>query len=81
MTLADVACYSAAMKVTGVVEHGVVKLPPDWQDGTPVQVETLPPEPGNELTRRLLKIAGTVEGLPADLAAQHDHYLYGTPQR
>jgi hypothetical protein len=26
-------------------------------------------------------IAGTAEGLPADLATQHDHYLHGTPKR
>ena len=28
----------------------------------------------------LAKLAGTVEG-PPDWAAQHDHYLYGTPKR
>ncbi len=69
------------MKVSGIVEDGMVRLPPDWKDGTPAQVETLAPERGNELTHRLLKIAGKVEGLPADLAAQHNHYLYGTPKR
>lgn len=69
------------MKHTGIVEGGVVKLPGGWKDGTPVQVETLAPEAGNELTRRLLAIAAKTEGLPTDLAAQHDHYLYGTPKR
>jgi hypothetical protein len=29
----------------------------------------------------LLKHAGKAEGLPEDLADQHDHYLYGTPKR
>jgi len=29
----------------------------------------------------LLEVAGTAEGLPADLAENHDHYLYGTPRR
>jgi hypothetical protein len=29
----------------------------------------------------LTDIAGTAQGLPADLAAQHDHYLHGTPKR
>ncbi len=24
---------------------------------------------------------GALDGLPDDLAAQHDHYLYGTPKR
>lgn len=69
------------MKHTGIVEGGMVKLPGNWKDGTPVQVESLAAEPGNELTRRLLEIAAKTEGLPTDLAAQHDHYLYGTPKR
>jgi hypothetical protein len=29
----------------------------------------------------LLKLAGTVEGLPSDMAKNHDHYLYGTPKK
>lgn len=29
----------------------------------------------------LLRLAGTAEGLPADLAENHDHYLYGMPRR
>jgi hypothetical protein len=33
------------------------------------------------LSRRLLKHAGTVPGLPADMARQHDHYIHGSPKR
>jgi hypothetical protein len=29
----------------------------------------------------LLSLAASAEGLPADLAHQHDHYLHGTPRR
>ncbi len=29
----------------------------------------------------LLDFATDLEGAPTDLAAQHDHYLYGTPKR
>jgi hypothetical protein len=29
----------------------------------------------------VLRVAGKAEGLPADLAENHDHYLYGTPKR
>ena len=29
----------------------------------------------------VLRVAGTAEGLPSDLAENHDHYLYGTPKR
>lgn len=32
------------MTYTGIVENGVVKLPSDWKDGTPVQVETVQDE-------------------------------------
>lgn len=66
----------------GVVENGVVKLPPDWKDGTPVLVEALEAEgPMNDLTRKFLELSEKTKGLPIDLAAQHDHYLYGTPKK
>jgi hypothetical protein len=29
----------------------------------------------------LQALAGTVRGLPPDLAEQHDHYLHGVPKR
>jgi hypothetical protein len=29
----------------------------------------------------LSSLAGTVEGLPADYAVNHDHYLHGVPKR
>ena len=29
----------------------------------------------------LQEVAGTAEGLPSDLASNHDHYLHGTPRR
>lgn len=72
------------MSFTGKVCGGVVILPPSviLPEGADVTVETVVAAPsGNELTRRLLKISERVEGLPADLAAQHDHYLYGTPKK
>ena len=28
----------------------------------------------------LLEVAGTAEGLPRDMARNHDHYLHGTPR-
>ncbi len=31
--------------------------------------------------QNLAKLAGAVEGLPADYALNHDHYLHGTPKR
>ena len=42
----------------------------------------LPDEQSEEpLSAFLLRVAGTAEGLPPDLAENHDHYLYGTPKR
>lgn len=29
----------------------------------------------------LLSFAGKAQGLPPEMAAQHDHYLHGTPKR
>ena len=41
-----------------------------------------PPRRGKEsLGDFVLRVAGTAEGLPADLAENHDHYLYGTAKR
>ncbi|MEW6253388.1 MAG: hypothetical protein AB1716_22325 [Planctomycetota bacterium] len=63
-----------------VLENGV-RLP----DGTRVNVEPIDGEPENERrpgwADELLKLAGKAKGLPADLADNHDHYLYGTPKK
>ena len=32
-------------------------------------------------TDQLLKFAAEIEGLPSDLAANHDHYLHGLPKK
>lgn len=34
-----------------------------------------------KLRATLLKFAGSVKGMPRDLARNHDHYLYGTPKK
>jgi hypothetical protein len=79
---------SKVMEITGVITNGTVVFdqPCPIPDGTKVTVR---PEPisddknatGSTLGKRLLKHAGTVSGLPEDLAEQHDHYLHGTPKR
>jgi hypothetical protein len=70
--------------LTGTVVNGVVILDggPVPPDGTRVEV-VVPAEPpaAPTLAERLLRHAGTVPGLPSDLAAQHDHYIHGTPKR
>lgn len=42
--------------------------------------ERAAPEPAKDFHELLSDMAGSIEG-PVDLAAEHDHYLYGTPKR
>jgi len=71
------------MTYKGHVENGIVVLdePASFPEGTKVRVE--PDESARELTlaERLKDVIGIVKGLPPDFAAQHDHYIHGTPKR
>jgi len=72
------------MTLPGTVVNGTIILdvPVAFADGTRVEVEIkVPGKAASPLGEALLKLAGTAVGLPADLAEQHDHYLYGTPKR
>lgn len=67
------------MTVLGTVKDGVVVLDPSPgqqvpPEGTRVVVSLAGPHAW------MLKFAGTVD-LPSDYAAQHDHYIHGTPKR
>jgi DNA-directed RNA polymerase beta subunit len=71
------------MTYHGHIKDGVVILndAPFFPDGTEVQVQIMPsalPATSN-LGQRLMKYAGKAEGLPTDLARNHDHYIHGTP--
>ena len=77
------------MEYNGQVRGGVVvfknEKPPE---GATVRVEvvgentcTAAGGQGGGLWSKLLEVAGTVEGLPSDMAEQHDHYIHGTPKR
>jgi hypothetical protein len=71
------------MTLDGTVRDGIIVLDNGVQipDGTRVQVVVADGvvEPPTLLS--LLKLAGAAKGLPADFAAQHDHYIHGTPKR
>ena len=58
---------------------------PSLPDGERVEVELKPlshAEPAEKPTLTgLLKFAGVLSDLPADFAAEHDHYIHGTPKR
>ncbi len=70
------------MELEGVVQNGVivvdgaVPLP----EGTRVKIVVEMPPRKPTLAERLLRHAGTVPGLPPDLAEQHDHYIHRTPK-
>ena len=70
------------MEYRGKVTGGVVVLEPgvDLPEGAEVRVEVLTPD-RTTLGQRLMKFAGRAQGLPADMAENHDHYLHGQPKR
>lgn len=79
-------------ELTGKVFNGVIILENGGTlpDGTIVRVEPLadlkPAESVNQVSQlreMLLRHAGAIADpeLPADLADNYDHYLYGTPKR
>jgi hypothetical protein len=72
------------MSFEGEVRNGVVVLDNGHQlaDGTRVEVNVRElPAAKTTLQDRLLKLAGTIDDLPADMARNHDHYIHGVPKR
>ena len=84
---AEVVMSTDSTELTGKVVNGVIVLdqPGTLQDGTAVRVRPIEKRSGTERTESLremlLSFAGTVEGLPPDMALNHDHYLYGVPEK
>lgn len=71
------------MTYRGHVKNGQILLdePAPLPEGARVRVEVLQTsESAPTIWDKLRGIAGTVEG-PEDWAANHDHYLHGTPKR
>ncbi len=71
----------------GKVKNGVVVFEKDagLPDGTEVRVEPFARDEGASvegptLAQQFADVIGTVPELPADMAAQHDHYLHGAPK-
>jgi hypothetical protein len=76
------------MSLEGRVQDGVVVFtrPGLLREGTrvrgePVSAEQTTAGNGPWLLAQLGDVVGAVDDLPDDLAAQHDHYLYGAPKR
>jgi hypothetical protein len=66
------------MSITTTVEGGRIVLPPDvhWPSGTVVRVEPVESQPPT-LWETLKDFDGMASDLPADLAANIDHYVHG----
>lgn len=76
----------AVMSITAVVQNNTIKLPVHVPDGTQVEVVLPAASSGGEIESAgsffdtVRDLVGSVEG-PADWAAEHDHYIHGTPKR
>ncbi len=70
---------------TGQVQNGVVVFDegtPPLPEGMRLRIQPIDMEKSLEdLSKALLELAGTVEGLPEDYAENLDHYLHGQPKR
>jgi hypothetical protein len=72
------------MSFEGTVMNGTIVLddPQTLPEGARVEVVLKPAEDQPKTLREfLIKNAGCMTDLPADFAAQHDHYIHGTPKR
>lgn len=70
------------MDYQGIVQNGVIVLDNGCAlpEGTRVRLEPLEKQP-ETLGQRLMRFAGIVDGLPSDMAKNHDHYIHGQPQK
>ena len=78
------------MTYRGRVKNGVIVLEDAGvlAEGTTVRVQPLlrrpdkkKPGKAQSLGQRLMKFAGTVKGLPKDMAKNHDHYIHGARRK
>jgi hypothetical protein len=72
-----VSSEECGMSITTTVEGGKIVLPPDvhWPSGTVVRVEPVESQPPT-LWEALKEFDGIAGDLPADLAANIDHYVH-----
>lgn len=78
--------YTATVSITAIVEKDTIKLPPGVHlpDGTAVRIETeqvAPSEKKENALAWMAEFVGCIDTLPEDFAAEHDHYIHGTPKR
>jgi predicted DNA-binding antitoxin AbrB/MazE fold protein len=80
----------AMQTIHAIYENGLFRptVPVNLPDNTKVELDIRPQPKTAEQTATteptlggLLKYAGALNDLPPDMAAQHDHYIHGTPKR
>jgi hypothetical protein len=72
------------MTYRGKVKGGVVVLdgPSVPPEGTLVRVEEVTADAGHPAWAEVFKdLIGAAEGLPEDMAENHDHYIHGAPKK
>lgn len=77
------------MSFEGTVVNGTVvpDEPIGLAEGTRVEFtvksakESEPSPTGTTVGQRMMKLAGLIKDMPTDFAAEHDHYIHGTPRR
>ncbi len=71
------------MVYKGHVQNGTVVLEGDvvLPEGSRVNVTVADETQAPTLYERHQAFIGIIDDLPVDLAAEHDHYIHGTPKR
>lgn len=71
------------MQYEGHVAGGVIVLDEkaDLPEGTRVRIVPLVANEPRTLAERFQNVIGKAHSLPEDMAAQHDHYIHGSPKR
>jgi predicted DNA-binding antitoxin AbrB/MazE fold protein len=87
----ELSFESYQMTYQGHFEDGIIVLdePVELPDGAKVRVELLPSEnaaqkaesPRGNHYKHYESIIGAIDDLSEDFAAQHDHYIHGTPKK
>jgi hypothetical protein len=75
------------MTLLGTVVNKTIVLdqPSGLAEGTRVEITVKEQASASDKAKPtllgLLKLAGTISDMPSDFAAEHDHYIHGTPKR
>jgi hypothetical protein len=71
------------MQYEGHVAGGVIVLDDraDLPEGMRVRIVPLAEQEPRTLAEKFQDVIGKASGLPDDMAAQHDHYIHGSPKR